>query len=201
MYKKITSLALLFTGIFLFSCQEGGNEQSFTDPRDGNEYAYVQIGDQVWMAENLRYDSDQGYNRPYEDLDSNIALGYLYDWETACDVCPEGWHLPSRDEWEVLINSQGGYSAAAPRLRSASERWGEVLLDSTNASGFAAEPNGVLRYDDRFAYLDKYAYFWTSTTGNKEGEAWSIAMDGKQKHVHHISFRTDNSVSVRCLKD
>ena len=77
---------------------------SFTDPRDGKTYKTVKIGNQVWMAENLNYDAGSG-SWCYEDCSQ---YGRLYNWETAKGVAPQGWHLPSKSEFETLLNNLGG---------------------------------------------------------------------------------------------
>ncbi len=60
------------------------------------------------MAENLAYKPDNGEYWAYDNKDSNIAIyGYLYDWETAMDIAPEGWHLPSRKEWKSIQKKLG----------------------------------------------------------------------------------------------
>lgn len=80
---------------------------SFTDPRDGQVYKTVQIGNQIWMAENLNYEIEGSWcydNNP----EYAQKYGRLYTWEAAMKAAPEGWHLPSMAEFETLLAAVGG---------------------------------------------------------------------------------------------
>ncbi|OQY03821.1 MAG: hypothetical protein B6I20_04280 [Bacteroidetes bacterium 4572_117] len=78
-----------------------------TDSRDGKQYKTVEIGNQVWMAENLAYKASSGC-WAYDNDQSNVTkYGYLYNWQTAKTVCPTGWHLPTKSEFETLLNNYG----------------------------------------------------------------------------------------------
>ena len=146
--KKI-SMLLCAVAILLMGCgngtnngKEGAKEEKGSkvanensDPgtvkdQDGNEYKTVKIGQQVWMAENMRathdrdgnaivMDSDLGsqktYHTPYRycpggSSDNVKKFGYLYNWAAAMKVCPEGWHLPTDTEWTQLTNYVGTQS-------------------------------------------------------------------------------------------
>ncbi len=90
--NRIAAAAAFIATTFLFSACGDGN--SFTDPRDGQKYKTVKIGDQVWMAENLRYKKNA-----VEDED-----GITYFWDSALTACPDGWHLPNKAELESIVS-------------------------------------------------------------------------------------------------
>ena len=202
MRKFISLFSLSIFFIAFFSCTTE-KSNTFTDDRDGNVYEFVQIGDQVWMKENLRFKPESGIYWAYDDKESRgDTFGLLYDWERACEVCPEGWHLPSKSEWDVLIRHLGGEHIAGAALKDVnSQRWKGGDESNTNSSGFSALPEGVRRYDGRFSYFNTWAYFWTADTGRKAEEAWCFAIDGPQKRIHKVSWDKNNALSVRCVKE
>ena len=109
-----------------------GKKGNFTDPRDSHSYSWAKIGTQIWMSENLAYlpsvsPSDQGsdstsisyvyiYESTYvntaKNTDNYKTYGTLYNWTMAQSACPDGWHLPSDVEWDVMANVLGGDSLA-----------------------------------------------------------------------------------------
>lgn len=134
---------------------------SFIDLRDGNPYKTINIGVQTWMAENLRYipyisheDVNEGiWVHGYSGNDVKRAVltnyyltyGCLYSRETARYACPEGYHLPSIDEWMTLINYFGGVNMAGNKLKAQKE-WIQKTPQVTNESGFSALPGGYCNY-------------------------------------------------------
>jgi len=90
-----------------------------TDPRDGKIYKTTKIGNQMWMTENLNCETGKSWC--YDGDDSKCQqYGRLYDWNTANEACPAGWHLPSQEEWGNLVKAVGGSSTAGKKLKSRS---------------------------------------------------------------------------------
>ncbi|MEX2593319.1 MAG: fibrobacter succinogenes major paralogous domain-containing protein [Anditalea sp.] len=124
-------------GITLGEAETG----TFTDPRDGQVYKTVQIGIHTWMAENLNYEPE--YSWCYGEDPANCEkYGRLYSWNTALTVCPDGWHLPSRAEWEILAHYLGGWEIAGGKMKSTTG-WDPPNTGATNESGFSALPGGL----------------------------------------------------------
>jgi len=179
---------------------------SLYDSRDGNKlYKAVKIGNQTWMAENMNYKTDSSWC--YGDADSNcVKYGRLYAWNTAKSVCPNGWHLPSTKEWEILITEAGGSSVAAGKLKSANG-WGTSSYDGSNLGGtddygFSALPGG---YRSTYGYFTNggsgaFSYWWvTNENGNF---AYYIRMGWGGTNVYTTeSYSKNSGLSVRCLKN
>jgi len=137
----------------------------FTDPRDGRIYGTIKIGNQTWLAQNLAYDCKG--SKCYGNDPANAAkYGRLYDWETAKKAVPRGWHLPSNEEWQTLIDFAGGNEVAGKKLKAEKgwkhdylflpceereERIEQEKVNGTDEFGFFALPSGngfkpILRY-------------------------------------------------------
>ena len=142
---------------------------SFTDPRDGKVYTTVRIAEKWIMAENLAYKPVQGNYWVYNNDTNNISLyGYLYDWETAKKVAPEGWHLPSRKEWTVLNKSLGLNKVTLNKDSERNTTNFEKLLPG-GISGFNAVFGGNCLYNGNlFIQIDTIGKFWSST-GSADG--------------------------------
>ena len=199
----------------IFTC--GG---TFTDSRDGNTYATVSIGNQCWMAENLRYDVP-GNNTDTANSASSTTYGRLYDWATVMNgattsssnpsgvqgICPSGWHLPSDAEWNELEMALG-----MPAVDTANTGWrgthGTGMKSTTgwnnsgngtNASGFNAFPAGYY-YSGSFNYLGDYTNFWSSTEYSPTF-AWSRYLYYGNTGVNRFNSNKTFGVSCRCTRD
>ena len=147
------------------------------DSRNGKKYNTVKIGGKTWMAENLNYQPKTGESWCYKDSGSNCdKYGRLYDWSTARQVCPAGWHLPDKWEWKKLVASvninTGGKAGTALKAKNGWDNPFQSDSDSgrgkgTDDYGFSAIPGGQRndRKDRGNAYYHKggYGYWWTDT--------------------------------------
>jgi uncharacterized protein (TIGR02145 family) len=170
---------------------------TFTDKRDGMTYKTVKIGKQIWLAENLAF--DYVGIKVYENNFENLAkYGRLYNWETAKLAVPEGWHLPSRDEWDILANFVGGYDTAGIKLKAKSG-WADSG-NGTDDFGFSALPAGYGNSSDEFFDMGEDASFWTATeypSTNAHYRTMYYTSDGVIRGNYDKSYL----FSVRCLQD
>jgi uncharacterized protein (TIGR02145 family) len=169
---------------------------SFTDQRDNQTYRTVKIGDLVWMAQNLNYEIDNSwyYKNPYEL--PNEKYGRLYTWDSALKACPNGWHLPSLDEWKLLMDAAGGKSIAGKKLKSKSG-WNNV--NGTDEFGFSALPGGYRQEVDDFSSEGSYGFWW-SATENGDSCAYRLGMSSEDG-IGEQSYSKNSGNSVRCVQD
>lgn len=209
-----------------------------TDERDGNEYRTTEIGDQIWMAQNLRY----AYLQPTYQLDSSSfchdhvasnckTYGRYYLWSAAMDsagifskdgegcgykwkncspkqytrgVCPKGWHIPSAEEWNTLIEFVGGSLFGGRDLKSKGGWSGK--RSSTDKYGFSALPVRDYKTDPegRSASFASYGYqanFVSSTVHEDKKYSYKMTMFYTDDVVEVDRSLNSNAFSVRCLKN
>jgi uncharacterized protein (TIGR02145 family) len=187
-----------------FTTQQEPIMSSFTDSRDGKVYQSVVIGNQVWMAENLAYAPSSGNYWAYDNDDANVeTYGYLYDRETALDVCPTGWHLPSDQEWTMLTTylgeNDGGKLKATGTIEAGTGLWEDPNYRATNESGFAALPGGFRFYDGQFTSIGYNSSWWSATRSVAGG--WLRWLHWDSNSVYRNDNYSDYGLSVRCIKD
>ncbi len=189
-----------------------GNEKSFTTPlvnangdssfidvRDGEEYTFRRIGNQVWMTKNLNYATDSSYCFRNYPANCNV-FGKLYQWDEAFAAVPTGWHIPSDDEWQVLVNHLGGDAVAGGAMKSTSALWLPTNSGATNSSYFNALPGGLIN-NHRFVDSGAAAYFWTSSEIDTAKVGARSVYFGNTS-VTKFSFAKDRyKVAVRCVRD
>lgn len=185
---------------------------SFTDGRDGHTYKSVKIGTQTWMAEDLKYKGGY-YSWPEAVGFSANTCGTHHVCGlrgSVKGVCPKGWHLPSKNDFETLIAAAGGMTKAAFVLMSDSIDWSEFCDDFarfTNDYGFSAVPNGYVNYFGK-EKNDGTTYFWSSTEENGN-TAYGVYMGidnvyyscNRPPEIGVVRQVKYNRYSVRCLKD
>jgi len=135
------------------------------------------------------------------------SYGKLYNWYAVNDprgLAPEGWHIPSDEEWEQLVSFLGGKEVAGNKLKSTKE-WEEPV--GTNESRFYALPgccrdqHGEFRgIEDDNNWWKSWGYWWTST-GNDEKSAWCRSMHSSGSYVYRDAFLRGYGFSVRCVKE
>ena len=118
-------------------------------------------------------------------------------------VCPQGWHLPSRDEWEVLFTTVGGWPTAGAKLKS-TYGWNDYYGDRGNgddAFGFSALSAGHRDNDGDYGSEGYYAYFWSSTEYDGDGAYYMYTNFSKDSAYYQSDIENYEGFSVRCLKD
>ena len=181
----------LFFAAFLTACSE-----SFTDPRDGQAYKIVQIGNVTWFAQNLNYEVD-GSVCPEGDSRNCDKYGRLYTWEVAQNVCPEGWLLPDSLDFARLVEQAGGLPQAGDALK-ATDGWFKKG-NGSDAFGFRALPAGFRNVEDAYDGIGGYAYFWSATV-SPDDLAYYLFLDFSSKSAGLNAFGKGDSRSVRCIQ-
>ena len=171
---------------------------TISDPRDNRTYQYKQIGDKVWLKENISFETSSGSY--YYNNDANYSeYGRLYDYQTAKTVCPQGWHIPNEEEWMRTINYLGGMSVAGGKMREqGTSHWVVNLAETDNSSSFTALPGGIKTNTD-FINIGYEASFWSSTEGTSSATYFSI--DHNDSDIQKKFTFKSYAMSVRCVKD
>ena len=180
-----------------------GDTDSFRDSRDGQSYRTVLMPDgKTWMAQNLNFLRHAfGESWCYGNDDSNCEkYGRLYDWEAAMIACPSGWHLPTRQEWNNLVETAGGSSIAGSRLKSQTGWVDYSGISSTDEYGFSALPGGNRGTDGYFYYAGDFGFWWSATEGGTT-DAWYRLMYCYYDGVIESSSDKSFGFSVRCVED
>ncbi len=173
---------------------------TFTDPRDGQVYPTIQIGNQCWLQKNMNYPT--GNSWCWDGDSSNCSIyGLLYDWSSALSACPEGWHLPSKGEWGELLSLLGN-NAGGEMKEQGTAHWSSPNTGATNNSGFTALPGGFRMNNGSFHSLHARAAFWTSSEDQPSHPlAWYVYLVEYNAIAYNFDNDKTHGFSVRCLKD
>lgn len=233
LFLLVSLIILMVTG-----CKKEKDETTVTDI-DGNVYNTVVIGSDTWMKENLRTtrfrdgsdiplvtDDNQWKNLTsagfcwWENNPSNKAtLGGLYNGFAVKDsrgLCPDGWHVPTDNEWidmevalgliqsEAYIVGDRGENENVGGHLKALTHWDPPNSGADNSSGFSAIAAGVRRAPlgdvVEFAYFNTWAGFYTSST-SKTGFHWVRYIGYNMKAVGRFEREMQYGYSIRCIKD
>jgi len=191
---------------------------------DGNLYKTVVIGTQTWIAENLRnthYQNGEsilevrdtttwinlstGAYCDYNNSSSIVATyGRLYNWYAVKDsrnIAPNGWHVATEADWEVLTTYLGGESIAGGKLKEIGlTHWQSPNTGATNETGFTGLPGGFCFVDGVSFYMGSIARWWSSTKiDNTSAQGRVMAYNSGEFHIGSYSMLF--GLSVRCVKD
>jgi uncharacterized protein (TIGR02145 family) len=219
--KRLLMQCFFMAGMSLFFSAQAQNVKDI----DGNEYQTVKIGAQTWIKENLKvthYNNGDKIATTTDTLNlfnelnpkyqwayggqenSAVVYGRLYTWYAVADdrkVCPAGWHVPTVEEWSVLVKNSGGSSKATYQLREAGNtHW--IQSDSlvNNLSGFTALPSGERSYNGVYKGLGEYCRWWSANAS--ETVTCNILYLPFELGYPVPMFKQDSyGLAVRCLKD
>lgn len=193
------------------------NNTFFTDPRDGETYRTVKIGNQIWMAENMRFKCEGMI--AYATEESKLQkYGLLYCWERVLGVIPKGWHLPTADEWRMMfiragakyagiVDNEDAYAGAAKILKSADD-W---VLDKDfpqtvhagecpDPFGFSVLPSGGISHC-KYAENGSAAIFWGYDKFNHRPYRVQFYNFSDDAYIGSPANDISCACAVRCVKD
>ncbi|NQT23830.1 T9SS type A sorting domain-containing protein [candidate division KSB1 bacterium] len=192
---------------------------------DGNVYSTVKIGDQWWLGENLKVThyrngediphvtdgtewnnlSTDAYCNFNNDSSNVVTYGRLYNWFAVNDslyIAPDGWHVPTNDEWSILMTYLEGESVSGGKMKeTGTAHWDSPNTGATNESGFTALGTGC-RFDINgyFIKFGQITYFWSSTEYNDSG-AWYHYLNYDDSYLSRYNKLKQYGFSVRLIRD
>ncbi len=204
------------TYTFLYDCIDYEN----------NAYSTVKVGNQWWMAENLKstkYSNGANISGTYIYNNSSTnedIYGRLYTWYAVMNgadgtndnpsgvhgVCPTAWHVPSEIEWDELRDALGGKISMHAKVKEVgTEHWNAPNSDATNESGMTVIPGGLRWDDNSYQYIGEQAFFWNTTddldgTDVDHASGYTFFNETSDYYMYTWNLKTQ-AQSVRCVKD
>jgi uncharacterized protein (TIGR02145 family) len=200
------------------------NVEYFVDGRDNQQYKSIKIGNQVWMAENLKttklIDGSPIPLVPEKNSWSSVktfaccwynndeptyssVYGVLYNWHTVATgkLCPKEWHIPSDSEWSTLITYLGGLDLSGGKLKEAGiSHWSNPNANATNEFSFSALPGGTRFKNGSFDFVGFLGSWWSSTEQSPDFAFYRGVY--YNYGVVHKNYENKNAgLSVRCIRD
>lgn len=228
-FKFLLPVILVFFGCEENTLEDDSDNTPITEypvyDIDGNGYDTVRIGTQTWLVQNLRvsrfsnedsipsgytsselshlqspavmvYENDSSYSNIY---------GFLYNWYAVADtrsLAPEGWHIPSNDEWEELSAFLGGDSLAGGMLKDVGvDLWYPPNTGATNETGFTGLPGGWFSgFGGFYGSVRSWGTFYSNTPHNyADSYAWGLRSNSSA--LSHGIYYKQAGRSVRCIKN
>ncbi len=202
----------------------------YTDERDGNTYGWVRIGDLEWMTSNLKYCPKAPYyeceyylfgltwpltvRSYYLDIDFEAdyeEYGNFYTWEEACEVAPEGWRLPTDEDWKKLEMALGMSAKAADSEGWRGSQEAILLCQGEDGTGLAFQLSGEVADMDPWStslvlcFVGEYGYFWSASevqdNGLQQPTVWYRKICTHYTTVYRGSTTMERLMRVRCCRD
>ena len=220
----IASSAILLMTLLIMSCNKKDNPPAAVTDIEGNTYKTVQIGDQIWMAENLKtsilsdgtvipdvsdaaewsslatpglcwYDNDEQSNKQ--------IYGALYNYHSANSgkLCPDGWHVPSKDDWQTLREVLGDTTTGGGMMKEEGTlHWKAPNTGAVNSNGFSALPAGIRYFEGTYASVSYFTSFWSSTESDSDN-GWYLSLYYSNAVAAMNRIYKNYGLSVRCIKN
>lgn len=215
-YNKVKTAGLfsclLLASCFFVACSDDDEDAignapqptasgTWTDDRDGTVYDWVRYGQQEWTTKNLSYKPASGSTLPdmtpvnprlYDDGVATryfASFGLLYNYAAAEAAVPEGWRLPTDEDWEKLAANTNGDIQGAINLQL-----GGCFVDDD----FFRQLHNV----EYYTYI--YGYYWSATTDASKTEdnfAFYRKLTWNQRGAVRESMQKSNYMSVRLVRD
>jgi len=209
----------------LITYRTSNNQSNTISDVDKNLYKTVHIGNQLWMAENLRVTHYQDGteinlirdNKTWSNLQTGSYCWYnndsihknlygaIYNFYAVCNshkLCPMGWHVPTDIEWTILVDFLGGKNIAGGKLKEVGlSNWKYPNICANNSTGFTALPGGY-RIGNSGSFYDfgSVGFWWSSTEYNSE-YAYLRYINNNNSSLKKNFYVKRFGFSVRCIKD
>lgn len=199
---------------------------SLIDSRDGNKYYYRKIGQLHWLTTNLKW---AGAGKQYDSISAlNEVFGTLYSWDEATGgitgsglangpkgVCPQGWSIPTREDWEDLgstlagspIGFDGNWAGIGEKASAnASLNKASIWKYSpnnlrTNTMGWNALPGGnSSNYFKSFANINLFGFWWSASERDSNNAEYRFIHFDSSNFPYNYAGKSFFTASVRCVK-